>query len=119
MNHTMQADSSKCYIQVYEKQPERESICFVDPSRLSTRNPAQSESAAPDSNQLDPQPSVPPIFSKAKEFGADENNLSKKLEYLENMLHSYNGLGDMKDDFAKMMYATQSNIVMPRGTKGV
>ena len=35
------------------------------------------------------------------------------------MLHSYNGLGDMKDDFAKMMYATQSNIVMPSGTKGV
>ena len=46
------------------------------------------------------------IFSKAKEFGADETKFSKKLDFLGNLLHNYNGLNGLKDDFAQMLYSS-------------
>jgi hypothetical protein len=46
------------------------------------------------------------IFSKAQEFGSNENEFNKKINFLGNLLSNYNGLNGMKDDFAKMLYAS-------------
>ena len=45
-----------------------------------------------------------------KEFGADESTFNNKLKCLGNLLHNYSGLNGMKDDFAKMLYSSTSNL---------
>lgn len=54
------------------------------------------------------------IFSKAKEFGADESRFQEKLSKVDNLLYNYNGLNNMKDDFAKMLYASSSKIFVSK-----
>lgn len=50
------------------------------------------------------------IFSKADEFGAKDAKLEKKLHFLGNLLPNYAGLNGMKDDFARMLYASSSKL---------
>lgn len=50
------------------------------------------------------------IFSKADEFGAKETKVEKKLNFLGSLLPNYAGLSGMKDDFARMLYASSSKL---------
>ena len=47
-------------------------------------------------------------------FGADETIFKRKLNCLENLLHNYSGLNGMKDDFAKMLYASSSKVFLSK-----
>ena len=49
-----------------------------------------------------------------REFGADESKFKEKLTCLDNLLHNYSGLGGMKDDFAKMLYASSSKLFLSK-----
>ena len=100
-----QQDTSptRCYIQVYEKKPERNKMYFEEAL-------AQGSSHRSDSQQKEAMGQT--IFGKAKEFGADEKLLSKKLDCLESLLHNYAGINGMKDDFASMMYSSGNKFNM-------
>ena len=71
---------------------------------------AQGSSHRSDSQQKEAMGQT--IFGKAKEFGADEKLLSKKLDCLESLLHNYAGINGMKDDFASMMYSSGNKFNM-------
>ena len=50
------------------------------------------------------------IFSKADEFGAREAKVERNLHFLGSLLPNYAGLDNMKDDFARMLYASSSKL---------
>jgi len=50
-----------------------------------------------------------------KEFGADEAGFNSKMGRLEQLLHNYRGFNDIKDDFAKMLYSSNSKFFHTKG----
>ena len=93
---------------MYEKKPDRSSIQFVDRTR-------DNKHQASECDQESVGSVAPQIFSKAQEFGAGERNINSKLACLDSLLHNYNGISDLKNNFAKMMYSSQSNFVITGG----